>query len=210
MIVYLALDRRCGTGRCCPSSGGVGPPGAKVELAPGQRSIEGYLTFLWQYAFPQLGFMFNWFKGWAPYDLWLSSWIGRFGWGDSGFEPWVVACVGRARADRCSASAAARSGRAEPRCARGCPRSSPTRGSPAGLLLLLSWVGYGYRTTNGATFEQGRYLFPLMALWGALIAIGLAGFGRRIGPVVAVTVVLLAVALDVGGVMIMIQRYYSG
>ncbi len=51
-----------------------------------------------------------------------------------------------------------------------------------GLFLLLSWVGYGYRTTNGATFEQGRYLFPLMALWGALIAIGLTGIGRRVGP----------------------------
>ena len=56
-------------------------------------------------------------------------------------------------------------------------------GLAGGLLLLLSWVGYGYRTTNGSTFEQGRYLFPLMALWGALIAFGVSGFGRRVGPV---------------------------
>ena len=58
-------------------------------------------------------------------------------------------------------------------------------GLAGGLFLLLSWVGYGYRTTNGATFEQGRYLFPLMSLWGALIAIGLTGIGRRVGPVIA-------------------------
>jgi hypothetical protein len=82
-------------------------------------------------------------------------------------------------------------------------------GLAGGLLLLLSWVGYGYRTTNGATFEQGRYLFPLMCLWGALVSLGLTGMGRKVGPVIAVSVVLLAAALDFGGVMIMIQRYYS-
>jgi len=209
VIAYIALDLTVWDRPFLPSSGGVGPPGAKVELAPGQRSTEGYLTFAWQYALPQLGFMFNWFEGWAPYDLWLSSWIGRFGWGDSGYERWVVACAGvlvlvmlgffvRALWTR----------RAEVR--RRLPEILAYAGLAGGLLLLLSWVGYGYRTTNGATFEQGRYLFPLMALWGALVAIGLVGIGRRIGPVVAVTVVLLAVALDFGGVMIMIQRYYSG
>jgi hypothetical protein len=33
--------------------------------------------------------------------------------------------------------------------------------------------------------------------------------GRRVGPVIAVSLVLLVAALDIGGVMIMIQRYYS-
>jgi hypothetical protein len=209
VMIYLALDLTVWDRPLLPSSGGVAPPGAKVELAPGQRSTHGYLTFAWQYAFPQLPFMFNWFRGWAPYDLWLSSWLGRFGWGDSGFEPWVVACGGALVLLLLGAMGRALwTRRAE--VGRRLPEIVAYAGLAGGLFLLLSWVGYGYRTTNGATFEQGRYLFPLMSLWGALIAIGLSGFGRRIGPVVAVSVVLLAVALDFGGVMIMIQRYYSG
>jgi 4-amino-4-deoxy-L-arabinose transferase-like glycosyltransferase len=208
VMVYIALNVTVWDRPLLPSSGGVAPPGAGVDLAPGQRSINGYLTFLWQYAFPQLGFMFNWFRGWAPYDLWLSAWIGRFGWGDSGYERWVVACAGIVVLGLLAFLFRALWQRRE-RLRGWVPEILAYLGLAGGLFLLLSWVGYGYRTTNGATFEQGRYLFPLMALWGALIAIGLTGMGRRIGPVIAVSVVVLAVALDFGGVMIMIQRYYS-
>ena len=209
VMVYLALSTTVWDRPLLPSSGGVGPPGATVELAPGQRSTQGYLTFAWQYVFPQLPFMFNWFRGWAPYDLWLSSWIGRFGWGDSGYEPWVVLCAGLVVLVLLGFFGRALWVRREEVRQR-LPEVLAYLGLAGGLFLLLSWVGYGYRTTNGATFEQGRYLFPIMSLWGALIAIGLTGMGRRAGPAVGLAVVLLAVALDAGGVMIMIQRYYSG
>jgi 4-amino-4-deoxy-L-arabinose transferase-like glycosyltransferase len=208
VIVYLLLATTVWDRPLIPSSGGVGPPGAKVETLPGQRSTQGYLTFAWQYALPRFGFMFDWFRGWAPYDLWLSSWIGRFGWGDSGFKPWVVACAGVIVLILLAFTLRAlwtRRARVRARL----PEVLVYAALAGGLLLLLSWVGYGYRTTNGSTFEQGRYLFPLMALWGALVALGVAGFGRRFGPVAAVTCVLLAVALDFGGLMIMIGRYYS-
>jgi 4-amino-4-deoxy-L-arabinose transferase-like glycosyltransferase len=208
VIVYLSLDATVWDRPLLPSSGGVGPPGAAVELRPGQRSTQGYLTFAWQYAFPQLGFMFDWFRGWAPYDLWLSSWIGRFGWGDSGFKPWVVTCAGVVVLVLLGFGGRALWTRRERVRAR-LPELLVYAALAGGLLFLLSWVGYGYRTTNGSTFEQGRYLFPLMALWGALIALGVAGFGRRFGPVAAVTCVLLAVALDFGGLLIMIGRYYT-
>jgi 4-amino-4-deoxy-L-arabinose transferase-like glycosyltransferase len=208
VMVYLALDLTIWDRPLLPSSGGVGPPGASIELAPGQRSTQGYLTFAWQYAFPQLGFMFNWFRGWAPYDLWLSSWIGRFGWGDSGFLRWTVALAGIVVLILLGFMGRALWTRRV--WVRTRLREIVVYVAIAGgLLLLLSWVGYGYRTTNGATFEQGRYLFPLMSLWGALVALGLTGMGRRVGPVVAVTCVLLAAALDFGGVMIIIARYYS-
>jgi len=208
VIVYLALGATVWDRPLLPSSGGVGPPGAKVELRPGQRSAQGYLTFVWQYGLPRLGFMFDWFRGWAPYDLWLSSWTGRFGWGDSGFKRWVVACAGVFVVVLLVAGGGALWSRRDRLRAR-LPEVLVYAALAGGLLLLLSWVGYGYRTTNGSTFEQGRYLFPLMALWGALVAVGLAGFGRRFGPVAAVTCVLLAVALDFGGLLIMMGRYYS-
>jgi hypothetical protein len=152
--------------------------------------------------------MHNWFIGWAPFDLWLSAWLGRFGWGDSGYEHWIVSIGGVFVLVLLAFMARALWARQAQVRAR-LPEVLAYLGLAGGLLLLLSWVGYGYRTTNGATFEQGRYLFPVMALWGGLIALGLTGMGRRVGPVVAVSLVLLVAALDIGGVMIMIQRYYS-
>jgi hypothetical protein len=152
--------------------------------------------------------MFDWFGGWAPYHLWLVSWVGRFGWGDSGFDKWVVACVGLLVIGLLVSGVRAVWSRRSSLRAR-VPELAVYLGLAGGLLLLLSWVGYGYRAAYGSTFEQARYLFPLMALWGALIAVGVTGFGRRFGPVAAVTCVLLAVALDVGGLMTMIGRYYS-
>ena len=209
VIAYLALNLTVWDRPLLPSSGGVGPPGTKVDLAPGQRSIQGYLSFAWQYVFPQLPFMFDWFKGWAPYDLWLISWVGRFGWGDSGYEKWVVSCVGLIVLVLIGfAGRALWLRRAELRSR--IPEIVVYLGFAAGLLLLLSYVGYGYRTTNGATFEQGRYLFPLLPLWGALFAVGVVGMGRRAGPVMAVSLVVLTAALNLGGIMIIIERYYTG
>jgi 4-amino-4-deoxy-L-arabinose transferase-like glycosyltransferase len=208
VLAYLVLNVTVWHRPFLPSSGGVGPPGFNANLAPGQRSTQGYLTFAWQYAFPRLPFMFDWFKGWAPYDLWLSSWTGRFGWGDSGFKRWVFAVNGVIVLGLLASGVRllwARRTAVRPRLRE----LAVYLALAGGLLLLLSWVGYGYRTTNGSTFEQGRYLFPLMALWGALIAFGVAGLGRRFGPVAAVTVVLLTAALDVGGLMIMVARYYA-
>jgi 4-amino-4-deoxy-L-arabinose transferase-like glycosyltransferase len=208
VIIYLAINTTLWDRPLIPSSGGVGPPGFDSGGNPALRSTAGYLTFLWQYGLPRLPFMFDWFPGWTPYDLWLVSWVGRFGWGDSGFDKWVVACAGLlVVALLVSGVCAVWSRRSRLRAH--VPELVTYLGLAGGLLLLLSWVGYGYRAAYGSTFEQGRYLFPLMALWGALIAVGVTGFGRRFGPVAAVTCVLLAVALDVGGLMTMIGRYYS-
>jgi len=208
VILHLVISSALWDRPLIPSSGGVGPPGFSANAEAGRRSIEGYLTFVWQYALPQLWFMFNWFGGWAPYDLWLVSWVGRFGWGDSGFDRWVVNCVGVIVLVLLAAGLYALWRRRSTLRAR-LPELLAYLGLAGGLMLLLSWVGYGYRTNNGSTFEQSRYLFPLMPLWGALIAVGLVGLGRRFGPVAAVTLVLLTVALDVGGWMIVLSRYYS-
>ena len=71
VILHLVISSALWDRPLIPSSGGVGPPGFSANAEAGRRSIEGYLTFVWQYALPQLWFMFNWFGGWAPYDLWL-------------------------------------------------------------------------------------------------------------------------------------------
>ena len=97
------------------------------------------------------------------------------------------------------AAACARSGAAARRLRALLPEMLSYAALAGGLLLLLAWAGYGYRSNTAATFEQGRYLLPLMRSGARWWRPALLGFGRRVGPVAAVTLVLLAARLTSAG-----------
>jgi hypothetical protein len=78
-----------------------------------------------------------------------------------------------------------------------------------GLLAFYGYVGYHYLLGTGAVFEQARYLFPLLALYGGLIAVAVSGLGRRWGAAVGATLVVLALGHDVAAVMLNVQRFYA-
>src|SRR5207248_10754972 len=46
-------------------------------------------------------------------------------------------------------------------------------------------------------FDQTRYLFPLLALYGAIIALAARLGGRRLGPVIGAAIVVVAIFHDV-------------
>jgi 4-amino-4-deoxy-L-arabinose transferase-like glycosyltransferase len=208
IVLYLLVNTTFWGRPLAPSSGGVGVPGLETGATGSGWSLHGLLTYAWQYGLPRLGFMSDWFSGYAPYNLWWRGWVGRFGWGDSGFSDatvrhsfWVLlvllaGCVVEFVRHRFAVR-------------RRAAELAVYAVLAAGLMLLLAWVGYGYRSSTHAVFEQGRYLFPLMALFGAIVGIGVGAFGRRLVPAVAVTVLLLEAALLVGGFMITFQRYYA-
>ena len=79
----------------------------------------------------------------------------------------------------------------------------------AGLLLLIGAVSYIARIGGATGYEQPRYLFPLMALYGALIAIAARGAGRRYGPAVGVLLVCIAVAHSAAAMLLTLTRFYG-
>jgi hypothetical protein len=79
----------------------------------------------------------------------------------------------------------------------------------AGLTMFYGYVGYSYLVGTGLIFEQARYLLPLLALYGALVALAATGLGRRLGPPAGALLVVLAFAHDVGAIMLTVGRYYA-
>ena len=155
------------------------------------------LVYVWQSYFPKLGFMGDTAPDYPIWDRYFTSWVGRFGWGDYGFPRWVssvtlvvlVALLAGAvaLAVRHRAAMRARAGEWLTYAALA-----------LGLLGLLGYTGYGYwRDTAGNGFEQGRYLLPLLALYGGLVAAGVRGLGDRWGRPAGALLVVAALSCSV-------------
>jgi hypothetical protein len=76
-----------------------------------------------------------------------------------------------------------------------------------GLLVTIGAVDYeGHLPTE---YAEPRYLLPLLALWGAALALAARGAGRRWGPVAGVLIVALFLAHDLFSGLLVISRYYG-
>jgi hypothetical protein len=78
----------------------------------------------------------------------------------------------------------------------------------AGMMLFINFAAYLMYTQDGSIFAQGRYLFPAIGIFGALVAAGSLGAGRKRGLVVASAVVLALAALNIFGMGLSIGRFY--
>jgi hypothetical protein len=74
-------------------------------------------------------------------------------------------------------------------------------------LLFVSYVGYRQLVATGVPFEQTRYLFPLLALYGGVIA--LAAAPRRWSSIVGPGVVAIAGAQAWFSLLLTISHYYT-
>ena len=173
-----------------------------------ERSLGGLLSYAWQYWLPRLPFLTDQVP--EPYPLWetmFKGFVGRFGWLEYQFPAWVywmalaawAALVALAARALVMSRALLRSRGAEALC---------YLVMAGGVLMLISAVGYDLRL-NGDSFEQARYLFPLLALIGGLIGLAVKGAGRRLAPYLAVTIVVGAGFLNVAGLLLTLGRYYA-
>jgi 4-amino-4-deoxy-L-arabinose transferase-like glycosyltransferase len=171
----------------------------------------GQLSYLWQFYLPKLPFMFDWFEDFPRYPVWdtfFEGFVGRFGWYQFGFSNWVygvafavtlvvVALVVRALRQ------------SWPAVRRRWPELLTYASLAAGLVLLVNVAGYRYRVASEQNFEQARYLFPLLPLYGALVALAVAGAARRARPYVAIGLITVLIAQDVFAQLVLVARYYG-
>ena len=152
--------------------------------------------------------MSGWFPTYEAREIWLEGFIGRFGWLDYGFPGWVYdfgLVAGAALLALAAREVVARLDAVRRRLAELITYLAIV----VGLLGMLGWIGYDWRRGHPGQFEQARYILPLLAFYGGLIAIAARGGGKRWGPVIGVLIVSIALAQSVLAMLITLTRYYG-
>ena len=165
------------------------------------------LSHVWQLYLPRLWMraQFDYLPLWKT---WFKGLVGRLGWLDYELPQWVypVALVVAVTAVVLALTFLVRR------------RRSVLARWDEMLVYALVVVGLcgevgvqSYRTVvqTGETFEQPRYMLPLLALYAGVVALAMRALGRRWGPAAAVGFVVLVVGHDVYAQVVTVARYYA-
>lgn len=174
----------------------------------GADAVVAEIGYVWQSLLPRLPFMNDRFPTHPLWDVYFKGFIGRLGWNEYMFPSgwyWVALAVfigilvlaGRALWGR---RATAWSRRWE---------IVSYAALTLGLVVSVAIAGYGYLVDTGMPFEQARYLFPVLGLYGALVAVAAVGAGKRWGPPVGAFLVVLAMGQSLFAQLLTLGRFYT-
>ncbi|HST55847.1 MAG TPA: DUF2142 domain-containing protein [Solirubrobacteraceae bacterium] len=191
------------------SHGAIDLVSGSVRESGGLASPAGELSYLWQLYLPRLPGMSNDFPGiLTTRTIWLDGLVGLYGWIDTTFPRWVyqlallpiglitALCLRTLLTER--AALRRRVGELAVYALMG-----------AGVLALVGGASYVYFLNQRGPFLQVRYMFPLLALLGAVLALAARGAGTRWGPVVGALIVVLVFAHDLFSQLLVAARYYG-
>lgn len=213
-VVYMALnsivwDRGLffgGGGH--PLGSAVGAVGRVDAAHTPARTIGDALSYGWQFYLPRLPFMNSLFFEFPLKHIWFDGFVGNFGWLDYRL-PAATYNIALAIA-AVIAVLAGRELYLRRQVLRGrIGELSTYVAMTLGLLILVNGNGFAVRADGSVGFEQGRYLFPLLALYAAIMALAARGVGRRYGPAVGVLLVTLAIAHTALAMVVTLTRYYG-
>jgi 4-amino-4-deoxy-L-arabinose transferase-like glycosyltransferase len=183
--------------------------GEATTALGGDSSLNEALSFTWQLYGPRLPFMVDQFPGrFMPEHFWLTGLVGRFGWLDYGLTA-AAYDIARVVALIVIAAALAALLGARRRVWARRAEGAVYLLMAAGLLGGVALLSYRHRESSGTTFEQPRYILPLLALYALTVGLAVRAFGRRLGPPVGAGLVMLAVAHAVVSQLATLARYYG-
>ncbi len=185
----------------------VGVLGNAVALNGKSGSLLRELSYIWQFYLPRLPGMTPYFHGFLTTNVyWFRGLVGIYGWLDAAFPRWVykVALIPAGLIAVLFLRALLLS--------RSALRSRLVEilvylAMSLGVLLIVGSDDYINKTPG--EFAEPRYLLPMLALWGAVLALAARGAGRRWGPVAGVLIVTLVLAQNIFGQLLDISRYYG-
>jgi len=204
-----ALPGAIGSTAQASATASVAPAADAPASHPG--GVRERLVYIWQLYLPRLPFMSEQFPGPNPTsNVWLSGWIGRFGWLDTAW-PDVVYRWARWALVLLAGLAAFATGRSLLRDGAWRARWPELLSYAAlaiGLLVLIGLASYRAREDGDFGFQQARYLLPLLPLYGAAVGMAARAFGCW-GPPVAAALVVAAWGHDVLAQLLMVSRFYG-
>jgi Predicted membrane protein (DUF2142) len=182
--------------------------GGPLDVVTVHGNLLAQLDYVWQLYLPRLPGTVNDFPGlFTTRQLWFDNYVGLYGFLDTTFPGWVddLALVpAGAIALLCARSLLQ---------ARGALRGRAWELAVyavmcVGLLALVGTASFKQFPSIDAEYAQPRYLLPLFALVGAVVALAARGAGRRWGPAVGALLVVLFLAHDVLSQMLVAGRFY--
>ncbi len=187
----------------------IGSPGTSFHNVTGHGSLLGRVNYIWQFYLPRLPGMPNDFPGiFTTRQIWFDGLVGLYGWLDTTFPEWVYETAlipAGAMALLLLAGVLASREALRRRSGEFLTYSLMA----VGLLTLVGSASYvGFPEFAGA-YAESRYLLPLLALMGGAVALAARGAGRRWGPAVGVTILMLFLAHDIFSELQTIARYYG-
>jgi Predicted membrane protein (DUF2142) len=188
---------------------GLGLASEGIRLTGAQGSVLHEISYIWQFYLPRLPGMANDFPGISTTrQVWFDRSVGLYGWLDSAFPVWVynaalipagliaLLCVRALLAARVSL----RGRLAE---------LAVYAVMGVGVLLLVGADSYLEFPDRAGGYAEPRYLLPLLPLLGAVLALAARGAGRRWGPVVGTSIVLLVLAQELFSQLLVVARFYG-
>jgi uncharacterized membrane protein len=211
VAIYMALNSTVWDRNLWFGNSGVPPLKIKFPGVhyPKSGSVLDLASYMWQFYLPKLPFMHTvYFETYPLRDIWFNGLIGQFGWLEFRFPMWVydlalgiaLALLALVARELIRAREALRSRLWE---------LSTYLVLVFGLLLLVAGTAFVARLGGASGYEQPRYLFPLLPLYAALIALAARGAGKRYGPAVGVLLVCISIAHTAGALLLTLTRYYG-
>jgi hypothetical protein len=192
-----------------PTAGGIAVATTNTAAGGAPVTLPETLDYTWQLYLPRLPFMHHVYFSTAPvFQTWLDGTIGHFGWLDYTFPQWVYE-VAKDLFIAMAVLALAGLVRLRRSIQPLLPMFACFAVMAIGLLGAIGYAGVRYKASTGYTFEQARYLFPLLSLYALFVVLAARGVGRRWAPVLGGLLVVLAMAHGLFAETLTISRYYG-
>lgn len=184
----------------------VGALGSAISFTGKRGSILHEISYVWQFYLPRLPGMRSYFHGFPTTRIfWFDGLVGLYGWLDTTFPNWVYS------------AALIPTGILAVLFVRALVISRSALRDRLTELLIYAAMSCGVLFIIGAddylhvpgSYAEPRYVLPMLALWGAVLALAARGAGRRWGPVAGVLIVTLVMAHDLFSQLLVISRYYG-
>jgi 4-amino-4-deoxy-L-arabinose transferase-like glycosyltransferase len=186
----------------------VGATASNYRTSALHPSLGETASYLWQFYLVPLPGMTHYISAFPLRDDWVRGFVGWFGWLDGTFPPLVY--------DLALVPLAAIALLAGRTVVRGRDRIRARGGEllsygvlALGLMAFVALASYISYLRFGSSVAQTRYLFPLLPLYGGLLALAARGAGRRWAPLLGTAIVVLAIAHGLFGELTVLARYYA-
>ena len=177
-------------------------------------TLGGFTSYLWQWYLPPLSYRHEWIPtGLGPFvanpsfDVWIRGFWGGFGWLDANFPEYVYRVIQVLTGFvlvALIASGIKRFSKLKQRL----PELIFCVTAVIGQILFIHLTAFLALLQDGQQFAQGRYLFPLIAIFGLAVALSINVFGKRWAPVVAVVIIGSIAVLDAFAMALTLGRFY--